>query len=46
MSDTDFSEDEYLPLKYPSSGKFAEKISSFKLFEAHILQKSDMNKQN
>jgi hypothetical protein len=28
MSDTDFSEDEYLPLKYPSSGKFAEKISS------------------
>jgi hypothetical protein len=31
MSDTDFSEDEYLPLKYPSSGKFAEKISSFKI---------------
>jgi hypothetical protein len=31
MSDTDFSEDE-LPLKYTSSGKFAEKIS-FKISE-------------
>jgi hypothetical protein len=30
MSDTDFSEDEYLPLKYPSSGKFAEKYHHLK----------------
>jgi hypothetical protein len=38
MSDTDFSEDEYLPLKYPSSGKFAEKISSFKILEKDSIE--------
>jgi protein-arginine kinase activator protein McsA len=34
MSDTDFSE----ALKYPSSGKFAEKISSFKISEKDSIE--------
>jgi hypothetical protein len=38
MSDTDFSEDEHSLLKYPSSGKFAEKISSFKISEKDSIE--------